>query len=200
MLLHYAGDPPAGAPQGRPVLLVHGANKDANFWWDPSEDGANKGLPQRLRDQGCQVFALTFAHNQDDNLLQAEQISNCIDRIKELTGQSQIDLIAHSKGGVSSRIYVTDEVKESWMHKFKGELHRLALVWFPQRGESTTPSATPLLTWPFIANQKRNFSTHPCPWDNITVYGVPQDCRDRSFDAQAPNYFPASASFGRAGQ
>ena len=135
VLLHYAGDPTPGLErQPRPVLLVHGANKDANFWWDPAEDGSDKGLPQRLRDQGYQVFALTFAHNQDDNMLQAEQIATCVKRIEALTGQSQVDLVAHSKGGAAARIFVTDGVKEPWMTQCKGNVHRLALVGAPNGG------------------------------------------------------------------
>ena len=71
-LLHYAGKTPDGvAKKQTPVLLVHGATKDGNFWWDPSEDGKNDGLAQKLRDSGHETFAVTFAHNQDDNFLWA---------------------------------------------------------------------------------------------------------------------------------
>jgi triacylglycerol lipase len=191
VLLHYAGDPPPGVKRkDEPVLLVHGAIKDANFWWDPSEDGKDKGLAQHLRDEGYQVYALTFAHNQDDNLLQAEQISNCIDRIKTLTHKSQVDLVAHSKGGASTRVYLTDGVKEPWMAKYKDDVHRVAFVGSPNGGIDYSfrhSSGNLALANPSL----ETLLNAPMSWDGIKIFGaVPVSTEERGFGAEGPDYWP----------
>ncbi len=191
VLLHYAGDPPPGVKkQEEPVLLVHGAIKDGNFWWDPAEDGSDKGLAQKLRDEGYQVYALTFAHNQDDNLLQAEQISNCIDRIKTLTDKPQVDLVAHSKGGASTRIYLTDGVKDPWMTKFKDDVHRVAFVGAPNGGidYSFRHSSGNLA----LGNPSMEALLNaPMSWDSIKYFGtVPVSTEERGFGAEGPDYWP----------
>jgi len=69
-LLHYAGDPLAGnEEQPWPLLLVHGANSNADFWIDPLHDGSNRGLAPFMKSRGFKVFAVTFSHNQDDNFI-----------------------------------------------------------------------------------------------------------------------------------
>ncbi|HNV72608.1 MAG TPA: hypothetical protein PKO06_23065 [Candidatus Ozemobacteraceae bacterium] len=65
-----------------PILLVHGAGDNANRGWIhpytsvlpeklPLEE---RGLALWLSDLGYAVFAVTFAHNQGCNIMQAEQV------------------------------------------------------------------------------------------------------------------------------
>ena len=189
-LLHYAGPPPQGVEKKEtPVLLVHGASKDGNFWWDPSEDGKNKGLPQKLRAEGHEVFALTFAHNQDDNFLWAEQIANAIAEIKKNTGAEEVDIVAHSKGGVPTRIYVSDVRKEGVeATPYQHDVRRVVLVGTPNGGIDFSfrhPSANYALLSP--AGQQINA---PVSWERATLYGFPQDVSENGFSKAQPDYFP----------
>ena len=123
-LLHYAG-PPLAPEQKRPVVIVPGAKVDGTFY---------QSLAQTLKAQGFQVYTLTFAHNQDDNLVQAQQLANAIERVRQLSGASQVDLVAHSKGCIVATVYATPEFREDWMTPYRGDVHRLLLVGGPNGG------------------------------------------------------------------
>lgn len=123
VLLHcYRGFNARSLP--RPVLLVHGAGDNANrAWLHPHQavlDSGWEAIPQTkrgftfwLNQLGYAVFAVTFAHNQGDNIMQSEQIANAIQRIRVLLGRTgdpsfKVDIIAHSKGNVPTRLYCSD--------------------------------------------------------------------------------------------
>jgi len=190
VLLHHAGEPPAGvARQPHPVVLVHGANKNGEFWWDPKEDGSDEGLPQRLREQGFDVYAVSFAHPHDDNFFWAEQLANSIDRVKQLTGAEQVDVVAHSKGGAPARAYVSD-MRQDWMTPYQGDVRRLVLVGAANGGLDTSfrhsasnmmlmsPSNSPLLN-------------APMSWEGIKVWGVfPVSTKDNSYSNEGRDNWP----------
>jgi triacylglycerol esterase/lipase EstA (alpha/beta hydrolase family) len=96
-----------------PVLLIPGAGDHAHrAFADPSYGipGLNRdtGLAQYLDDAGYPLFAITFAHSQGDNFIQCHQLSNAIDVIKKATGFDKIDIVAHSKGNIPARMYVSN--------------------------------------------------------------------------------------------
>jgi len=122
-LLHYAG-PPEG-PSRTPVILVPGAKVDATFY---------QTLATTLKAQGLQVFTLTFAHNQDDNWVQAQQLANAVARVRQLTGAAQVDLVAHSKGCIVATVYATPEFRQEWMTPYHDDVRRLLLVGGPNGG------------------------------------------------------------------
>jgi hypothetical protein len=190
-LLHYAGPPPQGVEKKEvPVLLVHGATKNGNFWWDPSEDGKNKGLPQKLRGEGHEVFALTFAHNQDDNFLWAEQIANAIAEIKKSTGAQEVDIVAHSKGGVPTRIYVSDVRREGVeATPYQDDVRRVVLVGTPNGGIDFSfrhPSAN----YALLSHTDSHQLNAPVSWETAVLWGLPQDVSDKGFGKSGPDYFP----------
>lgn len=190
-LLHYAGPPPAGVTKkDTPVLLVHGATKNGNFWWDPSEDGKNQGLAQKLRDEGHEVFAITFAHNQDDNFLWAEQIANAIAEIKKDTGAEAVDIVAHSKGGVPTRLYVSDVRREGVeATPYQGDVRRMVLVGAPNGGIDYSfrhPSANYAL---LLGGDNPKLNA-PVSWDSALLWGVPQNVSEVGFGQDGPDYFP----------
>jgi triacylglycerol lipase len=190
-LLHYAGPPPAGVPKKQtPVLLIHGATKNGNFWWDPGEDGQNQGLPQKLRAEGHEVFALTFAHNQDDNFLWAEQIANAIAEIKKDTGAEQVDLVAHSKGGVPTRLYVSDVRREGVeATPYQGDVRRIVLVGAPNGGIDFSfrhPSAN----YALLSGGDSPKLNAPVSWERAIMYGLPQNVSEHGFSSQGPDYYP----------
>lgn len=124
LLLHYAGPPPT--PDARPpVVIVPGAKVDATFY---------QSLAQTLKTQGREVYSLTFAHNQDDNYVQAQQLANAVARVRQLTGAAQVDLVAHSKGCVVATVYCTPEFRREWMTAYQGDVRRLLLVGGPNGG------------------------------------------------------------------
>lgn len=189
-LLHYAGSPPIGVTKHpTPVLLVHGATKTGNFWWDPSENGKNEGLAQKLRDSGHETYAITFAHNQDDNFLWAEQIANAVAEIKKKTGAEKVDIVAHSKGGVPTRLYVSDVRKpDVEATAYQNDVRRVVLVGTPNGGIDYSfrhPSANYALLSP--AGQKINA---PVSWERAILYGIPHDVSDEGFGQGGPDYFP----------
>jgi triacylglycerol lipase len=189
VLLHYAGPPAEGVErQPNPVLLVHGANKNGQFWWDPHEDGSDQGLPQRLREQGFEVYALSFAHPHDDNFLQTEQLANCLDRIQELSGAKKVDLVAHSKGGASARTYVSD-LRQDWMKPYANNVGKLILVGAANGGIDTSfrNSAS---NFALMSESSSPLLNAPMSWDSAMMGFFPVDVRDRSFSNETTDCFP----------
>lgn len=189
VLLHYAGDPPPDAPRRTtPVLLVHGASKAGTFWWDPHENGSEQGLPQKLRDQGFQVYFVSFAHNHDDNFLQAEQMANAIERVKELTGREQVDLVAHSKGAMAARLYTSD-VREEWMTPYRGDVRRLVFVGAPLGGIDFSfrhPSAN----YALYGDSDDPRLNAPISWEKMMAWGRMVDTSDVGFSQKGSDYWP----------
>lgn len=189
VLLHYAGDPPPGVEKKPvPVLLVHGANKDGTFWWDPHENKEGKGLPQYLRDQGYQVYAVSFAHNQDDNFFWSQGIANSIDRIKNLTGASQVDLMGHSKGGAAVRTYCSD-FREEWMTPYQGDVRKLFLLAAPNGGIDVSFRHS-LSNYALFSGGDNPHLNAPMSWNRILAYGGMIDTDTLGFGKDGPDYWP----------
>ncbi len=147
-LLHFAPNWDK-AKRPVPVLLVHGAGDNATRgfahpWSFDVEDG-NKierpGIMQDLVKKGFSVFAITFSHPHGDNFLQAQQVANAISRIRQLTGAEKVDVLCHSKGAMSVRIYASDlaceYTKYSWISKFRKDIRRILFVASPLKGIDT---------------------------------------------------------------
>lgn len=82
----------------RPILLLHGyAQHPANFLW----------LRRRLRRDGWRhVYTLAYAPMFGDVERSAARLGTAIDRIREASGAPEVDVIAHSMGGLVARAYV----------------------------------------------------------------------------------------------
>src|SRR5690349_5795872 len=105
-----------------PVLLVHGANDNADREWaNPNETPSgcgqtscpSTGLMQYLDTRGYKVFAIGFPHKQGDNKVQAQLVADAIGVIKAKLGVASVDLVCWSKGGFPCRAY-TSSVKPSY--------------------------------------------------------------------------------------
>ncbi len=120
-----------------PVLLVHGANQDADLAWaDPNEAGAygcgqqtcpTTGLAQTLGSNGFRVFALNLAHKNGDGYIWAEEIADAVAIIKQRTGASSVDVVAWSKAASNARQYISN-VRQSWGTAYRGDVRRLILL------------------------------------------------------------------------
>jgi pimeloyl-ACP methyl ester carboxylesterase len=141
-----------------------------------------------MKARGFRVFAVTFAHNQDDNFFWAEQVANAIRRVRELTGAAKVDLLGHSKGGVPVRCYVSG-FREAWMTPYRGDVRRLILVAAPNGGIDFTfrhPACN------FLLHEGGNSHrlNAPMSWDRIRRFGSMHDCRSLGPGKEGPDYWP----------
>ena len=189
VVLHYAGDPPPGVTRHPvPVVLVHGASKNGNFWWDPKEDGSNQGLPQYLKSQGYEVYAVSFASSQDDNYVWEQQMANAIERVKQLTGAPQVDLVGHSKGGVPVRAYVSD-FHQPWMEGYRGDVRRAVFV-AAALGGIDYSFRHPVANLALLEPSDNPHLNAPVSWDSVvTPLGI-KNTTDVSFEAKGADHWP----------
>lgn len=143
-----------------PVLLVHGANDNADrAWANPNESGGfgcgaatcpSTGLMQFLSGRGYKVFAINFPHKQGDNLLKTQLIFDAIQRIKAVTSSSTVDLVGWSMGAFAARMYVSS-VKPSWGVSYGNNVRKLILIGNPNSGYD----------YPFRHGWSHDFSIFP---------------------------------------
>ncbi|MCK9225472.1 MAG: hypothetical protein M0R46_12200 [Candidatus Muirbacterium halophilum] len=148
--LHYSKDWDKKSDK-RPILLVHGAGDNAfrawahpfKYYFAPGEFIEYPGLALVLPKKGYQVFSLSFNHSQGDNFMQSEHIANAITRIKKVLGEEnnndfKIDVIAHSKGGVATTMYLSDIREEyseySWLTPYREDVDRFIAIATPLNG------------------------------------------------------------------
>jgi len=164
-----------------PILLVHGAVVDATKSWGTGsfKGRGGAGLAARLASAGRRVFAITFSHPHGDNWMQAEHVANAIARVRALTGAPQVDLVAHSKGGMAARIYCSS-LRKPGMTPFRGDVRRLALLGVPNDGIDVA-FAYPNLNY-FVIVNKANAAL---VWTDALLYGVWTDLRARSLYSAA---------------
>ncbi|HBP17258.1 MAG TPA: acetyltransferase [Planctomycetes bacterium] len=186
-LLHYAKGIEEADQSKTPVLLVHGAGLTSNHCYaDKPIEQPYPGLAARLIADKIPTFALTFSHIHGDNYLQAEQVANAIARIRHVTGAKKVDLVAHSKGGVSTRIYVSSAGHE-WMTKFREDVRRYVMLGTPNLGIDVSFAYPNLNYW--ILEHK---SPAPMSWLNGLYYGKRIDWSDRTlYGPDSP--FPGQA-------
>ncbi|MFB7667348.1 esterase/lipase family protein [Kitasatospora sp. NPDC056138] len=160
-----------------PVLLVHGANDNADrAWADPGESGGcgaascpHTGLAQYLAAAGHRVFAIGFAHKQGDNLMQAQTIGDAVAVIRARLGVPQVDLVAWSKGEVAARAYVSS-VRSSRGRPYAGDVRRLVTLGGPNGGLDYVYAhgwSFDLATWPACGGT----ANAPSPHLFMTCYG-----------------------------
>lgn len=162
ILLHYAG-PPERPRRGVPVLLVHGAGVSSIFWWKP------KSLPQALRRVGFDVYFVTFPHNHDDNFIWTQQLDWALQRVRQLTDSTQVDVVAHSKGGIALALLLT-ELRQPWM-RVSGEGIRKALFVASPLGGVDYSFRHPVLNWGLYAGGKNPRLNAPISWEEMLVMG-----------------------------
>ncbi|WP_329577795.1 lipase family protein [Kitasatospora sp. NBC_01250] len=163
-----------------PVLLVHGANDNADrAWADPGESGGygcgalscpDTGLMQDLAGRGYRVFAIGFAQKQGDNLMQAQEVGDAIALIRAKLGVPQVDLVGWSKGEMSARAYVSS-LKPSWGRPYAGDVRKLITLGGPNGGYD----------YPYAHGWAHDFSiwpecggsiNAPSPHLDMTCYGT----------------------------
>lgn len=153
-----------------PIILVHGAGLDATSYTDLFAMGF-KGLQQQLMEIGYRVFAVTFPHAHGDNFFQAEQLADAISRVKDLTGVEKVDLIAHSKGGIATRIYLSNMANTTFRH----DVRRYIMLGVPNMGLDFS-FRNPLFNYlVYVSGSNGTMS-----WDKILSLGTMVDTSKRS--------------------
>jgi pimeloyl-ACP methyl ester carboxylesterase len=106
---------PAAAETAPPVVLVHGLNSTAETW---DEYLGNDGFLARIGRQGFAVGddrapgvlrtgSLSDPFSRTNTIAEnAAVLAGYIDGVKERTGAAEVDIVAHSMGGLISRYYV----------------------------------------------------------------------------------------------
>lgn len=169
-------------PVETPVLLVHGANDNADrAWANPNELGSfgcgeffcpSTGMMQYLSERGHKVFAINFPHKQGDNYYWSEQIGDAIKIIQQKTGAPQVDVVGWSKGAFAARMYASS-VRESWGTPYAGDIRKLVLLGNPNRG----------FDYIFRHGWSHDFQIFPecggainapAPHTEMTCYGLPR--------------------------
>jgi pimeloyl-ACP methyl ester carboxylesterase len=89
-----------------PVLLIHGYLADASMW--------NK-WQDLLKKDGILSYPITF--NQSDDKCgsaadHAKELSSTIAKIKSQSGQSKVNIVGHSKGGLDARVYLANGTQD----------------------------------------------------------------------------------------
>ncbi|KQV04794.1 lipase [Kitasatospora sp. Root187] len=162
---------------GSAVLLVHGANDNADrAWGNPAEGGncgasscPSTGLAQQLAAAGHRVFAVNFAHKHGDNLMQAQVVGDALALIRDRLGVAQADVVAWSKGEVAARSYVSS-VRPSWGRAYAGDVRRLVTLGGPHGGLDYVYAhgwSFSLATWPACGGT----ANAPSPHLYMTCYG-----------------------------
>ena len=91
-----------------PVLFVHGIISDASTWDKASfsflKETEKLGIPTKAISVEDGVLGKYRVDPMQDN---AQQISAAVDQLLKETGAEKVDIVAHSKGGLDSRYYIS---------------------------------------------------------------------------------------------
>ena len=181
-----------------PVLLVHGANQDADIAWaNPNEAGAygcgqsscpSSGLMQSLSSAGYKVFAINIAHKNGDGYFWSEEIADAIAIVKTRTGASQVDVIAWSKAASNVRMYASS-VRQTWGTAYRGDIRRLILLGSANNGIDLSFRhgwTYSLAVYPSCGGVING----PTPHDQLVCYGILRNGPEWTYGSA---YFPGSA-------
>ena len=164
-LLHVGLHEPSAT--GTPILLVPGAGDNGSR--------AFVTFASHMDTAGRPVYALTFAHPQGDLFMQAEVVADAVARVKQRTGATRIDVVAHSKGGIAAAMYTSNHAAARWGDaafaaegtRYRGDVRRLVLVATPLGGIDTA------FRWPAnnLAGLDAEAAIAPTSWSTWYPYG-----------------------------
>lgn len=175
--------------EGTPILMVPGAGDNGTR--------AYVTLGTKLDKLNRPVFALTFAHPHGDVFQQAEVVADAIAVIKARTGAAQVDVVAHSKGGLAAVTYAASgggfgsAAYASKGTAYRGDVRKLVLVAAPLGGIDTA------FRWSSsnYFSLERDAAVSPSAWTTYYPYGTAyltlyEDLSDQDFLAEDGDLFP----------
>lgn len=92
---------PVAAQERNPVIFVHGWLGNSGQWNNMIDDFVDDGWDP---DQLYAIDYVTTVRSNDD--IARNTISTTVDRVLSETGASEVDLVTHSMGGLSTRWYI----------------------------------------------------------------------------------------------
>jgi hypothetical protein len=134
--------------QALPVILVHGYNEGSWVW------SAWERMLQRDHIPFCTV---SFQQSDDECGLAVDhgrELSQIVQEVKSLTGQNQVNMVGHSKGGLDARVYLD----QSHTH----DVANLIMIGTPNRGD---PLANEAASIPPFFFDLTNFFCIPALYD-----------------------------------
>ena len=162
LVLHYYPPAPLAPRWTRPVVLVTGAGDNALR--------SLSFLAVALSRAGFHSYAMTFAHRHGDNFQQAEQVANVIEHVRGRHPGVLVDLVAYSKGGVATRVYLSNTPEADWTGthdryeaqgtRYRGDVGRVIFLGAPHAGLDTA------FRWP----SSNLFSVGEDPFDTPTSW------------------------------
>lgn len=177
-----------------PVLLIHGYNSTASVWeeWD-----------KLLNDSQIPHKAITFPQNDECGSVKdhAFQLQKIIDDYKKKMNSNKINIVAHSKGGLDTRLYLSNNVANDGVANF-------IMIGTPNKGstfkdkffdvDKCRPAASDLKTTSDIAqsveSEKHNphttYYTIAGKWlhDFIPFTLIDRNCPDTNIDWLTAQY------------
>jgi CSLREA domain-containing protein len=121
-----------------PVLLVHGYCSDEGMWG--LEKGEVFDFKKALEDQGFLVETIDLVPKPTNDSIwnYGSQLFGKITEIKEKHKVDQVDIVAHSLGGLAARAY-------AWQNSQRRDVRTLIMLGTPNSGSGLLPTY-----WPFL--------------------------------------------------
>jgi Tol biopolymer transport system component len=136
------GQPPSPDPDDIPVVLVHGLDDTASSW----DVYKSRFLPSIRRvgyavgdgQLGSGSLALDTASTTGVSIAEnARRLGRYIQLVKQATGAQQVDIVAHSMGGLISRYYIA-----YYMNQQNPDIRQLIMLGTPNGGSYTAALGT----------------------------------------------------------
>ena len=122
-LKDYQMAKPSSPVHTRPVLLVHGIAHNASAFIQ---------MKTKIQKRGwLHVFTMNYSTLNKKLIEMANELSWQVDKIIGITGASQIDIVAHSLGGIVSRYYMSSIGQ--------GKIKNLVTLGAPYKGTYLSP-------------------------------------------------------------
>jgi uncharacterized alpha/beta hydrolase family protein len=140
-----------------PVLLIHGYNSAASVWTDWDKFLTNSQIPHK---------AVTFPLNDECGSAQdhATQLQKIVEDYRKKMHVDKINIVAHSKGGLDTRIYLSNNISNDAIANF-------IMIGTPNKGspvedefyltDKCTPAASDLKTTSNIAKSAESEIHNP---------------------------------------
>ncbi|MEQ1505180.1 MAG: hypothetical protein ABMB14_23305 [Myxococcota bacterium] len=165
-LLHIGIHEPTAT--GTPILMVPGAGDNGSR--------AYVTLATHFDQLNRPVYAMTFGHPHGDVFMQAELVADAIAVIRARTGADQVDVVAHSKGGIAAAVYAAsgevpalgDAVYADVGTRYRGDVRRMVFVATPLGGVDTS------YRWPGLNlyGLDPDATLNPTSWDRYYPDGT----------------------------
>jgi len=177
--------------RGTPILFVPGAG-----------DNASRGfitMATHMDIEGRPTFALTFPTPHGDVYQHAELLADAIAVVKARTGAEQVDLVAHSKGGIATAVYLSNLADTAWDGgayesvgtRYRRDVRKVVLIATPLGGIDTS------FRWPAgnLVALDGDEAFSPSSWNTWYPYTtanpwVTEDLTDQDLMPDGADYFP----------